>query len=85
MQLTGFVLTSKDKGMHTGMILIHLHKLFDTLDHKFRLEKMICLGFKTPVIKRFESYLSNIKLFVFVDDVYPEAGTSNCCVLQRLF
>ena len=53
-QLTDFVLTGLDKGMHTGMILIDLQKEFHTLDHKILLEKIICLGFKAPVIKWFE-------------------------------
>ena len=53
-QLTDFVLTCVDKGMHTDMILTDLQKTFDTLDLKIILEKLTCLGFKTPVIKGFE-------------------------------
>ena len=51
MQLTDFVLTGMDKGMHTGMILTELQKTFDKLNHTILLEKMTCLGFKTPVTK----------------------------------
>ena len=40
-----------DRGIHTGMILVDLLKMFKTLDHKNRLEKMACLGLKTSVIK----------------------------------
>ena len=71
-QLTDFVLTDMDKGKHAGMILIDLQKAFDTLDHKILLEKMTYLSFKTPVIKWFESYLSNIKLFVSEDNFVSE-------------
>ena len=52
-----FVSTGMDKGMHIGMILIDLQKSFATLGHKIILEKMTCLGFKTPLIKWLESYL----------------------------
>ena len=69
-------LTGMDKGMYADMTLIDLQKAFDTLDYKILLEKMICVGFKTQVIKLFESYLSNKKFFVSVDDVFSEAGIS---------
>ena len=81
-QLTDFVLTDMDKGKHADMILIDLQKAFDTLDHKILLEKMTYLSFKTPVIKWFESYLSNIKLFVSEDNFVSETGISNCGVPQ---
>ena len=58
--------------MHAGMILIDLKKAFNTLDDKTLLEKMTCLGFKALVIKRFESYLSSKKIFVYVNDVFSE-------------
>ena len=38
-QLIDFVATGTDKQMHTGMILVDLHKAFDTLDHAVLLEK----------------------------------------------
>ena len=60
--------------MHTGMILVDLQKAFDTLDHGLLLEKMKYFGFRTSVIKCFESYLSNRKLLVCID-VFSEAGT----------
>ena len=64
--------------MNTGMILMDLQKAFDRLDHKFFLEKMTCLGFKTPVIKWFESYLSSRKFFVSVDCVFSDSRILNC-------
>ena len=67
-------LTDMDKRMHIGIILVDLQKMFDTLYHKIPLEKMIYLGFKTPIIKWLESYLSNRKFFVSVDDIFLEAG-----------
>ena len=46
-QLTDFVLTGIDKGMHTGKILIDLQKAFDTLERKTLLKNVTSLGFKT--------------------------------------
>ena len=81
-ELTDFVLTGMNEGMHAGMILIDLQKAFDTLDYKVFLEKMACLGLNTPIMKWFGSYLSNVKSFVSVDDFFSEAGILNCCVPQ---
>ena len=74
-QLIDFVATGMDKQMHTGMILVDLQKAFDTLDHGVLLEKMKYFGFRASVIKWFESYLSNRKFLVCIDNVFSEAGT----------
>ena len=39
---------------------------------------MAWLGFKTPLIKSFESDLSNRKFFLSVDDAFLEAGKLIC-------
>ena len=69
-QLIGFVATGMDKQIHTGMILVDLQKAFDTLDHGVLLEKMKYFGFRASVIKWFESYLSNRKFLVCIDNVF---------------
>ena len=74
-QLIDFVATGMDKQIHTGMILVDLQKAFDTLDHGVLLEKMKYFGFRASVIKWFESYLSNRKFLVCIDNVFSEAGT----------
>ena len=74
-QLIDFVATGMDKQMYTGMILVDLQKAFDTLDHGVLLEKMKYFGFRASVIKWFESYLSNRKFLVCIDNVFSEAGT----------
>ena len=51
--IKSFFLTGMVQGSHTRMILIDLQKVFGTLDHKVILEKIICFGFKTSVIKGF--------------------------------
>ena len=62
-QLIDSVIPVMDEQMHTCMILVDLQKAFDTLDHGVLLEKMKYFGFRTSVIKWFESYLSNRKWF----------------------
>ena len=57
------------------MILVDLQKAFDTLDHGVLLEKIKDFGFRASVIKWFESYLSNRKFLVCIDNVFSEAGT----------
>ena len=73
-QLIDFVATGMDKQMHTSMILVDLQKAFDTLGHGVLLEKMKYFGFRAPVIKWFESYLSSITFLACID-VFSEAGT----------
>ena len=41
--LTDKVRNGFQKGSLTGMILIDLHKAFETIDHKILIEKMSCL------------------------------------------
>ena len=68
--------------MNKGTILIELQKAFDTLEHKIFLKKMTYLGFKTSIIKWFESYLQSKKCCVPVDDGFSEPKTLNCGVSQ---
>ena len=79
-QLIDFVATGMDKQMH-AVISVDSQKAFDILDHGVLLEKMKYFGFRTFVIKWFESYLSNRK-FLVCTDVFSEAGTSNYGVPQ---
>ena len=81
-QLIDFVATGMDKQMHTGMILVDLQKAFDTLDHGVLLEKMKYFGFRASVIKWFESYLSNRKFLVCIDNIFSEAGTLKYSIPQ---
>ena len=72
--LIDVVATGMGKQMHTGMILVDLQKVSDTLDHGVLLEKMKYFGF------RFEYYLSNRKFLVCT--VFSEAGTLKYVVPQ---
>ena len=64
------------------MILVDLQKAFDTLEHNVLLQKMECMGFKESVIKWFQSYLSNRKFFVTLENIFSDAGLINCGVAQ---
>ena len=70
------------KGLHTGMILVDLQKVFETLDHTVLLQKMEYIGFKESVIKWFQSYLSNRNSFVTLKNVFSDVGLINCGVPQ---
>ena len=56
------------------MILINIQKAFDTLNHKFLLDKMKCIGFSDKTIKWFHSCLANRVFFVSLDNVFSEEG-----------
>ena len=67
-----------DKGFHAGMILVDLQKVFETLDHTVLLQKMEYIGFKESVIKWLQSYLSNRKSFVTLENVFSDVGVLWC-------
>ena len=71
-----------DKGFHIGMILVDLQKAFDKLDHTVLLRKMDYIGFKESVIKWFQSYLSNITVFVTLENIFTDGRLKNCGVPQ---
>ena len=71
-----------DKGFHAGMILVDLQKVFETLNHTVLLQKMEYIGFKESVIKWLQSYLSNRKSFVTLENVFSDVGLINCGVPQ---
>ena len=58
-QLTDMILNGAENGKCTGMSLIGLQKVFDTLDHKILLDNMNCIDFSDKTIKWFHLYLTN--------------------------
>ena len=46
-----------DNIVYTGMILINLVKVFDTINHKILLDKLLPIGFPNNTISLYESYL----------------------------
>ena len=73
-QLTNFNFRGIDKGFHTWMILFHRQKTCDMLRYTTLLQKMECIAFKESVINWFQSYLSNRKFFMTLEDVFWDAG-----------
>ena len=68
--LTDKISKGFDSGLLTGMILIDLQKVFDTIDHNILLLKMPSLGFSREVIDWYKSYLSSRKFHVNVHDKF---------------
>lgn len=65
-QVTDFVVNGIDKQMYTGMVLAHLQKGFDTLEHVVFLKQMKCFGVQTSLIKG----LSPNRTFLVCIDVF---------------
>ena len=80
-QLTDMILNGAENEKHTGMILFHLQKAFDTLDQKILLGKIKCIGFPDNTMKWLNYYLTNKDFFPSLGTVFLEAGTINC-ILQ---
>ena len=55
-----------DSGLLAGVILIDLHKTFDTIDHNILLLKIPSLGFSREVVSWCKSYISSRKFTVNV-------------------
>ena len=82
-QLTDFILREMNKGVHTGMILVHIQHAFCTLNRITLLQNMDCVGFKESVIKWFQSYLPNRNFFMTLEYVFSDTGLINCVVPQE--
>ena len=65
--LTDKVLKGFNKGFLTGMILIDIQKVFDTIDHEILLQKLKAIRFSESTVKWFKSYLSE-RIFLAVTE-----------------
>ena len=77
MSLKGF-----DNGLVTGMILIDLQKVFDTMDHNILLEKLKAIGFSDDTINWFHSYLFDWAFLVSIENKYSSILNILCGVPQ---
>ena len=64
------------------MILIDLHKAFDTINHDIFLKKLSIIGFSDHTVKWFQSYLSNRKFTVNLENSFSEVSNISCGVPQ---
>ena len=76
------ILKGFDNGLVTGMILIDLQKAFDTINHDILLKKLGIIGFSNHTVKWFQSYLSNRKFTLNLENSFPEVSSMSCGVPQ---
>ena len=76
-------LRSFDSCLLTGMILINLLKVFDTIDHDFSVKKMSSLKFSDRSINWFQSYFLNRGFLVNVQGKYSCIAKIDCGSPQR--
>ena len=76
------ILKGFDRGMMTGMILIDLQKVFDTIDHDVLLQKLYATGFSKRTVNWFKSYLSNRSFKVNLGNNFSQPASVSCGVPQ---
>ena len=76
------ILKDFDDGLLTGMILIDLQKAFDTINHDILLKQLSIIGFSDYTVKWFQSYLSNRKFTVNLENSFSEVSNISCGVPQ---
>ena len=69
-----------DSGLLTGVILIDLHKAFDTIGHNILLLKILSLGFPHEVIDWYKSCLSSRKFHVNIHEQFSTSADLRCRV-----
>ena len=64
------------------MILIELQKAFDTINHDILLKKLSITVFPDDTVKWFQSYLSNCKFMVNLENSFSKVSSISCGVPQ---
>ena len=64
----------------TGVILIDLQKAFDTINHEILLKKLSIIGFSDHIVKWFQSYLSNHKFTIYLENSFSQVSSILCGV-----
>ena len=65
------------------MILIDLQKAFDTINHDMRLKNLSIIDFSDHTVKWFQSYLSNRKFTVNLENYFSEVPSISGGVPQQ--
>ena len=81
-EITDRIKTAIDKKDLTCGIFIDLTKAFDTVDHNILLKKMFHYGIRGNVYDLFQSYLSNRKQYVRINNVDSDVKPVTCGVPQ---
>ena len=82
MEITEQIKKSIDDGKYGCGIFIDLKKAFDTVNHKILLQKLEHYGIRGPLLKWFESYLTNRKQYVYFNGVSSDTKPVTCGVPQ---
>ena len=80
--LSNQILKGFEARKSTGMILIDLQKVLDTLDHQILLKKLKYIDVSPEIVRWFASYLKNRNLIVSLEKSLSESGVLNCGVPQ---
>ena len=80
--LSDKILKGFEKSLMTEMIMVHLQKDFDTIDHDILLKKLSAIGFSNHTIGCFKSYLSNQLFRVNLENCYSDPSNIPCGVAQ---
>ena len=70
--LNNKIFKSFNDGLVTGMVLIDLKKAFDTINHDILSKKLSIFGFSDHTVKWFQSYLSNLRFTVNLENSFYE-------------
>ena len=62
-------------GLVTGMILIDLQKAFDMINHDILSKKLKIIGFSNHTVKWFQSYPSNRKFRINLENSFSEVSS----------
>ena len=76
------ILKGFDDGLVTSMILIDLQKAFDTINHDILFKKLSIIGFSDHIVKWFQSYLSNRKFMINLENSFSKVSSISCGVPQ---
>ena len=75
-------LNAIDSGQMIGVVLVHFKKAFDLVDHNILLTKLQCYGIKDETIAWFNSYLTDRRQQVKVNDIKSSFRSVLCGVPQ---
>ena len=76
------ILKGFDDDLVTGMILIDHQKAFDTINHDILLKKLSIISFSNHTVKWFQSYLSNRRFMVNLENSFSEVSSISCGMPQ---
>jgi len=82
LEFSKFIYNSIDNNQHTVAIFLDIKKAFDNVNHSLLIFKLENAGFRGPILKWLNSYLSNRTQRVKVGDCLSEFCVTNCGVPQ---